>query len=133
MAEHDPAPALRLCTADVDPSCGDRCQALLFENAVLARALAAAQQRGTAQAEQHRQCCDRLQGLVMRLRAELMAREVAIAALGDELRMMEAQPPARHRSVQAREHQHRLERQHALQRALMQARHEDERRRAPPR
>lgn len=133
MAEHDPAPAVRLCIADLDPFCGDRCQALLIENAVLARALAAAQQRGTEQAEQHRQCCDRLHGLVMRLRAELMAREVAIAALADELRALETAAPTPRRSVQAREHQHRVERQHALQRTLMQARHEGERQRRLPR
>lgn len=64
--------------------------ALLDENAVLSRALAAAQQRSLRQVAEHRHCCELLQGQLMQLRGQLLARDTTIAALRDDLRTLAA-------------------------------------------
>ncbi|MFY9512796.1 MAG: DUF2325 domain-containing protein, partial [Rubrivivax sp.] len=107
-----------------------RFEALAEENAVLARELAAAQQRCTRLAEEQRQRCEHLQGDIVQLRAELIGRDTAIATLREDLQALEAAVPglkARHEL--AREQQQLLERQQTLQRALLQAQQEAERQR----
>lgn len=106
----------------------DRFEALLDENAVLTRELAAAQQRSTRQASEHTRRIESQQSEIMRLRAQLIGRDTAIAALGDDLRVLEAASPSlRSRVELARECERLLERQHESQRLLLQSQQEAER------
>jgi len=99
-----------------------RLNALLDENAVLTRALAAAQQRSLRQAAEHQQRCELLQDQLMQLRAQLLGRDTGIAALQDELRARAAATPdLASRLALAREGERLLARNHALQRSLLQA------------
>lgn len=105
-----------------------RFEALIDENAVLARALAEAQQRATRQAEAHaQQAAERERGL-LRLRAEALARTTEHAALRDRLAALEAAAPElAPRHALAQENRALAERVQALQRALALARQEAER------
>lgn len=122
MLQHQVGMAVR---ADLD-----RFEALLDENAVLTRELAAAQQRSTRVAEDHTRTHDALQGLVMQMRGKLMQRDSSIAALHADLQTLEAATPGlRTRFELARDNERHLERNHDLQRALLQAQQEAERQR----
>lgn len=56
------------------------------ENGVLARELASVQQRTTRLVQQQAHTIETLRALLVRLRAELITRDTAMAALRDELR-----------------------------------------------
>ncbi|ROZ79895.1 DUF2325 domain-containing protein [Ramlibacter sp. WS9] len=106
----------------------DRFEALLDENAVLSRELGAAQQRSTHQASEQSRRIESQQGEILRLRAQLIGRDTAIAALGEDLRVLEAAAPGlRNRVELARECERLLERQHESQRLLLQSQQEAER------
>jgi hypothetical protein len=108
----------------------DRFEALLDENAVLARELAGAQQRNTRQAGEHARRAESQQSEIMRLRAQLIGRDTALAALGEDLRTLEAASPSlRSRFELARECERLVERSHESQRLLLQAQQEAERQR----
>jgi len=62
-----------------------RINELSHENAVLARELAAAQQRSTRLQAHHSRQLEQVRAALMRLRAELICRDTLIAALRDEL------------------------------------------------
>lgn len=70
-----------------------RYQALLDENATLARALGEAQQRNTRQAAEHARENDELRAELMRLRAQLVGRETSAARLRETLESLEASIP----------------------------------------
>jgi hypothetical protein len=107
-----------------------RFEALVEENGVLTRELAAVQQRCTRQIDALRQRGEQQQGEIVQLRAQLIGRDTALAALRDELRALEAATPGlKSRFELARECERLLERQHALQRALLQAEQTAERER----
>jgi len=108
----------------------DRFEALLDENAVLARELAAAQQRSTRQAGEQARRIELQQGEIMRLRAQMIGRDTSIAALGEDLRALEAASPSlRSRVELARECERLVERHHESQRLLLQSQQEAERHR----
>ncbi|MGY4830831.1 DUF2325 domain-containing protein [Sphaerotilaceae bacterium SBD11-9] len=103
---------------------------LIDENAVLARALGAAQQRCTRQADEQRQRIDQQQTQIVQLRAQLIGRDTIIATLRDDLQTLEAAAPGlKSRYELARESERHIERIHQLERALLQARQEAERHR----
>lgn len=105
-----------------------RFEDLIVENGVLARELAGAQQRSTRQVEEHTRRADVLQSLVMQMRAQLMARDTAIATLREDLQTLEAAAPGlKSRFEQAREVERLVERNHELQRGLLQSQQENER------
>lgn len=70
-----------------------RFEALIDENAVLARELGAAQQRGTRQAGEHAARVDALQSEVVRLRGQLMAAQGEAAVLRRDLQELRATLP----------------------------------------
>jgi hypothetical protein len=108
----------------------DRFEALLDENAVLARELAAAQQRTTRMAEEHQRRSDVLQSIVMQMRAQLMVKDTTIAAQQTDLQALEAASPGlKSRFELAREVERLMEQRHDQQRALLQAQQEAERQR----
>jgi hypothetical protein len=108
----------------------DRFEALIDENAVLARELGAAQQRCTRQAADHGRRGEALQADVLRLRAELIGRDTTIGQLRESLQTLEeAAPGLQTRFELARENQQHLEQIHTLQRTLLQAQQEAERQR----
>ena len=108
--------------------------ALVDENAVLGRELAAAQLRSARRGEQSTRRSEVQQGQIVQLRAELIGRDTTLAALRDDLQALtDAVPGLKSRFEQSREAVQQAERVLTLQRALMQARHEIERqqRRSP--
>jgi hypothetical protein len=108
----------------------DRFEALLDENAVLARELATAQQRNTRQSSEHARRIEAQQSEIMRLRAQLIGRDTAIAALSEDLQTLEAASPSlKSRFELARECERLLERGHEAQRLLLQSQQEAERHR----
>jgi hypothetical protein len=108
----------------------DRFEALLAENAVLTRELAATQQRSARQTEEHARRTDALQGTAMQMRAQLMARDTAVAALQADLQMLEAVAPGlKNRHELARETERLIEQGRDQQRALLQAQQEADRQR----
>lgn len=108
----------------------DRFEALIDENAVLARQLGAAQRRSTSQAADHARRAEEQQAEILRLRAELIRRDTAAAELGERLQTLEdAAPQLQTRFELAQENQQHLERIHELQRALLQSQQEAERQR----
>ena len=114
-------------TARVDLA---RVEALEDENALLARELAAAQQRCTRQAAEHARLADQRQTELVRLRAELVVRDTALAQLREQLGVLEAAAPGLgSRFELAREARAQDERIQALQRSLLQAQQEAERQR----
>jgi len=107
-----------------------RLHEVMDENAVLARELAAAQQRSTALTRQQGCRIEQLQAQAVRLRAELIGRDTALASLSDELRTLEASVPGlKSRTELARLSEHQISRIHDLERALLRAQHEAERER----
>jgi len=106
----------------------ERFEALVDENGVLGRELAAAQQRSARQAEEHTRHSDALQSLVVQLRAQLIGCGTTIATLQEDLQTLEAaSPDLKHRFELARESEHLVERNHELQRGLLQSQQESER------
>jgi len=107
-----------------------RFAALEDENAALGRELAAAQQRCTRQAAEHARQADQRQTDLMRLRAELLVRDTALAQAREQLAAIAvAAPGLNTRFELAREARELGERVHSLQRALVQAQQEAERQR----
>lgn len=105
-----------------------RLHALMDENAVLARELAAAQQRATQVVAAQVRKIEQLQAQAMQLRAELIGRDTALAALGDDLRALEAAVPGlKSRAELARVIEQQAGRIHDLERALLRAQHDGER------
>lgn len=108
----------------------NRFSALLEENAVLARELAAAQQRSMRQAGEQAARIGQQQGEIIGLRAELLGRDSRIAALQGDLQALEgAVPDLRARAELARECELLVERRNELQRQLLQAQQQGERQR----
>ncbi|WOB09184.1 DUF2325 domain-containing protein [Piscinibacter gummiphilus] len=104
---------------------------VLHENGVLARELAAAQQRNTRQADEHRQRHDAQQSHIVQLRAQLIGRDTLIASLRHDLQSLEdAVPGLKTRQALGQENERLLRRLHDTERTLMQAQHELERARA---
>ncbi|MEK8029991.1 DUF2325 domain-containing protein [Ideonella sp. DXS29W] len=107
-----------------------RLNALLHENEVLGRELAAAQQRCTQQADDHARRAEALHAQLVRTRAEVLGRDTTIATLQDELQALEAAVPSlRSRDELTRQVAWQIERIQDLERALLKARHELERER----
>ncbi len=99
-----------------------RFEALMSENSMLARELGQAQQRSTRQAAELTSRSEALQGQVMQLRAQLIARDTSVMALKADLQTLEAVVPGlKGRVSLERETQQQAERIHALERALLQA------------
>jgi len=100
------------------------------ENAVLARELAGAQQRSTAVGQQQVRRIEQLQALVVQLRAELIGRDTALAALTEDLRNLEMSVPGlKSRAELARVSEQQISRIHELERALLRSQQETERER----
>lgn len=107
-----------------------RYEALLEENAVLAREIAAAQLRCTRQSEQHARSMVALQDLVVQLRGRAVADVSRVAALQADLQALEAAAPGlKGRFELAREVERLTAHCHDHQRALLQAQQEAERQR----
>ena len=105
-----------------------RFEALMDENATLARELGLAQQRNARQAAELTRRSDEQQSQVMRLRAQLIARDTSVMALKADLQTLEAAVPGlKGRVALERETQQQAERIHALERALLQAKQDCER------
>jgi hypothetical protein len=108
-----------------------RLNELLDENAVLSRELGAAQQRCTRQADEHARTVAQLQADVVKLRAELIGRDTALAAVSEELRALERSVPGlRSRAELGRLVERQITRIHDLERALLRVQQEVERERA---
>jgi len=107
-----------------------RLDALLEENAVLARELAAAQHRCTRQEREHARVAELQRAQAAQARAELIGADAAIAQLRDRLQALEAvAPDLPGRLALARECEHLRERHYELQRLLLQAQQEADRQR----
>jgi TolA-binding protein/anthranilate/para-aminobenzoate synthase component II len=107
-----------------------RLDALMQENHVLARELAAAQQRSTRLTAEHARQVDTLQAEVVRLRAALISRDTCIETLRDDLRQLESSVPnLRSRQDLAQQLSQSVERTQELERALLRTQHELERER----
>lgn len=100
-----------------------RFDALLNENAVLARHLATAQDRHT---QTHLSQCQRIEsldGTLMRTRAELLKKDTEIARLQEQLQtMISAAPDLPSRQILANEKQALMQQNQALRRQVRQAR-----------
>jgi hypothetical protein len=106
-----------------------RFEALLDENTTLARELAQAQQRCTRLAEEQARAMGEQQVQVMQLRAQLIARQSLELALREDLQTLEAAAPdLRSRVELARVTQQQTEKIHTLERALLLAQQDKERR-----
>jgi Uncharacterized protein conserved in bacteria (DUF2325) len=99
-----------------------RFEALIDENAVLARELAKAQRRSTLQAAEHAECKDAMQADLLRLRGQEIAALSAAALLREDLlAMRQAVPELEGRLLLTKRHTQQAERIVDLQRALHQA------------
>lgn len=106
-----------------------RFEALLDENATLTRELAQAQKRCTRLAEEQARAAGEQQVQVMQLRAQLIARRSLELALRDDLQTLEAAAPdLRSRVELAHVTQQQTEKIHSLERALLLAQQDKERR-----
>jgi hypothetical protein len=106
-----------------------RLDALLDENLVLARELARVQERSTQFARESSKRSERQQCLILRLRADIIARDTRVATLQEQVNAMEKAVPAlATRIKQAGEIVMQAERIHVLERALLLAQQENERR-----
>ena len=102
--------------------------ALLAENAVLARELARVQERSTTLAEDHRKRMAQQQGQVLQLRAQLITRDTRLESLQAQLNTLQAAvPDLACRIRQAQELALQADRIHTLERALLQAQQGHER------
>ena len=107
-----------------------RFEALIDENAILARELGAAQQRSARHVAEHNRQTEQRQAELVRMRAELIGRDTTLAMVREQLQTLEqASPGLRSRFELAREGQLQAERIHDLQRAMLQAQQEAERQR----
>lgn len=107
-----------------------RLEALLHENAVLGRELAAAQQRCTRQEQEHARLVGLQQAQAATLRAQLVGSEATISHLRDRIGTLEAAAPdLPGRLALAQECDHLRERNYELQRLLLQAEQEVDRQR----
>jgi len=107
-----------------------RLHALLDENAVLTRELAAAQQRCTRVGQEQAARNEQLHADLLRGRAELIARDTRIAALSEELQALEnAVPSLRLRRDLSSQVQQQIERIQGLERALLRSREQIEQQR----
>ena len=107
-----------------------RFEALIDENAVLSRELGAAQQRSTRQVAEHTRQAEQRQAELVRLRAELIGRDTALAMAREQLQALEeAAPGLRNRFELAREGQRQAEQIRDLQRTVVQSQQEAERQR----
>lgn len=99
-----------------------RFDALVDENAVLARALSDSQARQAALTEEHARRQDLLQSQIVQLRADLIGRETALANLKESMQALEsAMPGLKSRHELARQGERQVGRIHELERALQQA------------
>ncbi len=106
-----------------------RFEALLDENTTLTRELALAQQRCTRLAEEQARALGEQQVQLMQLRAQLIARQSLVVALREDLQTLEtAGPDLRSRVELARISQQQTEKIHTLERALLLAQQDKERR-----
>jgi hypothetical protein len=104
---------------------------VMHENGVLGRELAAAQQRNTRQADEHRQRHEQQQSQIVQLRAQLIGRDTLISSLRQQLQTLEdAVPGLKSRQALVQDNERLLRRLHDTERVLMQAQHELERARA---
>jgi hypothetical protein len=107
-----------------------RFEALIDENAVLARHLAVVQQRSARVAAEQARRRDTLEADLVRLRGELIGRDTTLAELREQLQeMARAAPDLPERLALAADKRAQAERILALQRALLQAREDAERQR----
>lgn len=106
----------------------DRFEALIDENAVLARALAGAQQRSQQQVADFTRRSDAQQAETIRLRARLVTQATELAQLQEALQSLQASvPDLQARSDGLREQRRQAERIQVLERQHQQARQEAER------
>lgn len=104
-------------------------EALLDENAVLGRELARAQNRNTQLSSENVTRLALQQGQIMQLRASLITRDTRLATLQQQLRQFEdTVPELASRFKQAEQLQLQADRIHALERELLFAQQENERR-----
>ena len=107
-----------------------RLDAMVKENAVLARDLAAANQRNTRQEQEHARLGQLQQTEIARLRAQLVGHESTVGQLRNELRRLEAAAPdLPERLALARERNELRQRQNELQRLALKAQSEADRQR----
>ena len=103
-------------------------EALIDENAVLARGLGGAQQRSARQAREHAEQVGTLQTEVTRLRGQVLAAQGVAASQREDLHALrETMPDLDTRQALAERNTQQEERMHVLLRALQQARGEVER------
>jgi Uncharacterized protein conserved in bacteria (DUF2325) len=108
-----------------------RFEALMAENAVLARSLAAVQSRHSALVGEQAQRIDQQQAVMVQLRADLIGRDTALAAVREELQALESSVPGlKTRTELTRQCERHIERIHHLERALLAATQEAERQKA---
>jgi hypothetical protein len=106
----------------------ERLQSLAKENAVLARELAAAQQRSTRVAQEQGRKIEQLQAQVLQLRAELIGRDTLVSQARESLADFERSVPhLRSRNELARQNEQSLERIRELERAVARERERAER------
>lgn len=106
----------------------ERLQSLAKENAVLARELAAAQQRSTRVAQEQGRKIEQLQAQVLQLRAELIGRDTLVSQVRESLAELErGVPHLRSRSELTRQNEQSLERIRELERAVARERDRAER------
>ena len=105
-----------------------RFEALIDENAVLARELAGAQQRSTRQARDHARQVEALQSELVRVRGQAMAAHSVAEGLRQDLQALrDTVPELERRQALAHRNSQHEERMAAMLRALQQARGEVER------
>ncbi len=105
-----------------------RMDALEDENAVLGRELALAQSRSTRLLAERAQQLEASQAECLRLRGELMGRDMLVSGLRDEMQQLEDSVPGlRSRHEQAKQLQLQQERIHHLERTLLAAQQTAER------
>ncbi len=108
-----------------------RFEALMAENAVLARSLAAVQSRHTALVGEQTQRIEQQQAVMVQLRADLIGRDTALAAVREELQALESSVPGlKTRTELTRQCERHIERIHQLERAVLAATQEAERQKA---
>jgi type II secretory pathway pseudopilin PulG len=105
-----------------------RFEALIDENAVLARELAATQQRNTRQAQEHARQVEALQSELVRTRGQAMAAHSVAEGLRQDMQALrDTVPQLQSRQALAQRNSQHEERMAAMLRALQQARGEVER------
>lgn len=110
-----------------------RFEAVVEENAALARALGDAQRRNAVLTEEHARRQESLRSQIVQLRADLIGRDTAVATMKESLQALEsAMPGLKTRHELARQGERQIERIHELERALALAQQEaqNQRRRA---